>query len=271
MEENSIMEALGLEGEREQEAAEPAAEETAEGAPAAETAQEETEAAPAESPVQSPEERSRQAWGRRQRETEAAVNAARAEERAKVDALLKSLGIKNPNSGETVDTLDALEKYERALSAQRVASGKPSEGDIRRIIREEMQPKVQQPSREDVQAIVEKQLAEIRRIDPDVKSLDDILKSEVGGAFRRYVAENPGRSFVDAYNAVAQSRIAARKQAAAEQTAINRINSKSHLSATAMRGQGSTPVPRDQLAIFRALMPDVPDADFERFYNRKEK
>lgn len=275
MDENSIMEALGLEGEREQEPAEPAAEETEESAPAAaETAQEESEAAPAENPVQSPEERSRQAYGRRQRELEAAVSAARAEERANVDKLLKSLGIKNPQSGEAVDTLDGLEKYERELVSRRIESGKPREDDIRRIVREETQPKQrdpQQPDPEAIKGMVDRQIAEIHTLDPAVNSLEDILNSDVGPAFRQYVAANPGKNFVDAYNAVAQSRIAARKQAAAEQTAINRINSKSHLSATAMRGQGSTPVPRDQLVIFRALMPDVPDADFERFYNRKEK
>lgn len=272
MDENSIYEALGLEGEREQEPAEPAAEETEESAPAvAETAQEEPEE-PKGDTVQSPEERSRQAYGRRQRELEAAVTAARAEERANVDKLLKSLGIKNPQSGEAVDTLDGLEAYERELVSRRIESGKPREEDIRRIVREETQQKPQeapQPDPEAVKAVVDRQIAEIHALDPSVNSLTDILSSDVGPAFRQYVAANPGKNFVDAYNAVAGKRIAAVRQAAAEQTARNRIESKAHLSPTKQRGSGSSPVPKAELEIYRALMPGVSDAEFERHYNRR--
>ncbi len=272
MDENSIYEALGLEGEREQESAEPAAEETEESAPAAaETAQEEPEK-PKNDTVQSPEERSRQAYGRRQRELEAAVTAARAEERANVDKLLKSLGIKNPQSGEAVDTLDGLEKYERELVSRRIESGKPREEDIRRIVREETQPKQpeqREPTPEETQAMIDSQVAEIGRLDPSVKSLEDILRSDVGYRFRQYVATNPGTNLVEAYKAVAQPRIQAAERAAAEQTARNRIDSKAHLSSTTQRGSGSSPVPKAELEIYRALMPGVSDAEFERHYNRR--
>lgn len=273
MDENSIYEALGLEGEREQEPAEPAAEETEESTPAAaETAQDEPEEPKGDTAVQSPEERSRQAYGRRQRELEAAVNAARAEERANVDKLLKSLGIKNPQSGEAVDTLDGLEKYERELVSRRIESGKPREDDIRRIVREETQPKQpeqREPTPEETQAMIVSQVAEIGRLDPSVKSLEDILRSDVGVRFRQYVAANPGTDFVEAYKAVAQHRIQAAERAAAEQTARNRIDSKSHLSPTTQRGSGSSPVPKAELEIYRALMPGVSDAEFERHYNRR--
>lgn len=276
MDGRSIYEALGLEGGIEQEIAEPAAEEETPVEEQVEEHQEEnpekTEQPPeqpAEPAEQSAEERSRQAHGRRQRELQAAVDAARAEERGKVDSLLKSLGIRNPQTDEVVDTLDALEAYERDLVTRRFEAGKATEADIRRIVKEETAPKPEPMSKEEIQTLVDRQITEIGQLDPTIKSLDDILKSDVGEAFRSQVAANPGQNFVEAYKAVAGKRIEAARRKAAEQAARNRIESKDHLSGTTTRGQGSKPVPRAELEIFRSLMPGVSDAEFERYYNKR--
>lgn len=266
MDESSIYEALGLEGGNEQEVAEPAAEETETTPP--EEAQESAE--PEEKgTVQTPEERSRQAYGRRQREREEAAREAVAAERGKTSDLLKRLGITDPDTGEAVDTIDKLEQYERSLSSRRIAAGKPTESDIARVAREAVgaEKPPEQMSKEDMQAVVDRQIAEIHKLDPSVSSLDDILNGEYGAEFQRVVQEK-NLSFIEAYKQVSYGKMSASQQKAAEQAARNRAASKDHLGATVMRGQGSNPVPRDQMEIFRALMPDVADAEFEKYYNR---
>ncbi len=267
MDENSIYEALGLEGGNEQEVAEPAAEETETTSP--EATQESAEPEEKET-VQSPEERSRQAYGRRQREREEAAREAVTAERGKTSDLLKRLGITDPETGEPVDTIDKLEQYERSLSSLRIAAGKPTESDIARVAREAVgaeKPQPKQMSKDEMQAVVDRQIAEIHKLDPSVSSLDDILKGEYGAEFRRAVQEK-NLSFIEAYKQVSYGKMSASQQKAAEQAARNRAASKDHLGATVMRGQGSNPVPRDQMEIFRALMPDVADAEFEKYYNR---
>ena len=89
----------------------------------------------ADAEAMSQEERARQAYGRRQRELEAARADAIKAERARISETLKRLGIRNPDSedGGIIGSIDELEDYERGLSEKRQASVE----DVRRIVREE--------------------------------------------------------------------------------------------------------------------------------------
>ena len=269
MDDNTIFEAFDLtqdteepvaEGENEQEVAEPAAQEA-----------EKTEEAA--KPEQTPEERSRQAYGRRQRELEDARNSGRNAAVSEVDELLKRLGMNDPESGEPVDTLEKLKSSERRLSDDRIASGRGTEADMRRIAREEMQrtaaPATPQLDEAQVKQMVDSQIAEIHAIDPGVSKLDDILQSEHGPAFRKYVGK--GLTLVEAWRLAAADRIAAGQRSAAAQQTRNRQDSKSHLSATVTHGQGAVAVPTEELELFKAMMPDATDAEIEKRWNADRK
>lgn len=258
---------------------EQAAQEAAQAAPDAAPAQEASQDAPqaesqpegaegaqqGEKPQQSAEENARQAAGRRIREREA---AARAAARAEMSETLRRLGITNPDTGEVVDSVDKLEEYERGLSAARIASGRPTEEDIRRVAREEMSG--QRPAQEQkapTEADYAAEVAEISRMDPSITSLGDVIRSEAGPKFREYVAK--GLNFVDAYTLAARDRLAQRQTEAARVKAAG----KDHLSATQSvhAGEGDAPVPADELEIFRAMMPDTPDAEFRKYYNKNRR
>ena len=208
---------------------------------------------------QTPEERARQAEGRRIRERE---QRAYTQARNDMSAVLKRLGIENPETGEVIDSVDALEAYERDLSDKRLASGKATAEDMRRVvreaIREETRPAQQPDTRE-----VDRQLGEIRAMDPEMKDLGAILNSDAGPKFREYVGR--GLNFVDAYTLAARDKLAAR--AAGAKSTAAKAAGKEHLGATSTRGQGAASVPSDVLALYRDLNPGMSDAEIQKHYN----
>lgn len=217
-------------------------------------------------PEQDTQERARQAEGRRIREREQrSYNAGYAKAREEMSALIKRVGITN-SKDEVIDTVDALEEYERAQSDSRLSSGNGNADDLRRIVREELQQAARpQGNSPEEDAEVQRQLAQIRAMDPAMTDLGAILNSEAGAKFRGYVEK--GLDFVDAYTLAAKDRLGA--------ISANRAGAKggdkSHLSATQQQGTGALSVPADELAIFRELNPGVSDADIQKYYNADRK
>ena len=190
---------------------------------------------PEPKPPMSPEERARQAAGRRLRQREA---AARSAARAEVQETLRRRGVLDPRTGRPVDSLEDLER--------------------------------EQPSRLPARdSRVEAELEEIRRMDPEKEDLGSILRSESGERFRRYVRR--GLSFVEAYNLAARDRLDALREDRGRERARLQAASKDHLSATGSRGTGGLPVPGDELALFRELLPEAGDAEIRRYYNADRK
>lgn len=115
-----------------------------------------------------------------------------------------------------------------------------------------------------------RQLETIARMDPEMTDLGAILRSEAGPGFRDYVAR--GLDFVDAYTLAARDRLARLRDARTLEAARVRAAGKEHLSATRSRGgEGDLPVPADELELFRALLPDTPDAEFRKYWNKSRK
>jgi hypothetical protein len=240
----------------------PAAEEnqTAETTPAAPAAEE-------PKPELSVQERARQAEGRRIRQREEqAYRAAYQQARADVSALLKRVGLKDGD--RDIDTVDALEAYERSMSDERIASGRGTAQDLERVVQSaimKMQPPPPQRTEAVDSAEVQRQLAQIRAMDPAMTDLGAILRSEAGEKFRGYV--DKGLDFVDAYTLAAKDRLAGLQS----NRAAAKSGGKQHLNATKQQGTGALSVPRDELDLFRALNPGASDADIQKFYNADKK
>ena len=183
--------------------------------------------------VQSPEERARQAAGRRLREREAAARSAAREEIAET---LRRRGVLDPRTGRPVERLEDLEREE-------TAEGRTPLRDPR----------------------VEAELEEIRRLDPEMTDLGAILRSESGERFQSYVRR--GLSFIEAYNLAARERLDGLRERRSRETARLQAASKDHLSATETRGLGSLPVPGEEMALFRELLPEAGEAEIRRYYN----
>lgn len=243
-------------------------------------------------------ERARQAAARRARERQAAIDEAlargRAEERERLNRLLKASGMKNPldkNSG--IEDVDAFEKYVQAAGAareelrdRRVGSGQGSADDIREIVSEaverhpaiirareleaEAEREQQRAMAERVKAKTEAQIREISEAyDPDIKGIEDILAMDTADSFKDYVKK--GLNFVDAYKLANYEAIAAREAAKGQRQAASLAASKKHLSSTRSRGAGGVEVPAEVKAMYRKFMPGITDKEIAAHYAKQQK
>ena len=214
-------------------------------------------------PSEDAEKRNRNAEKRIRREQRIADEARNAE-RTRTSELLKRLGIERPDGG-VIDSVDALEAFERSQSDERIASGRANADDMRRIARETMAEK---PEDE-----VDRQLEAIRDMEPEWEDktpkevLGAILESDIGADFRAEVEK--GATFLQAYGKATKAASARAKGSAA--SAAAKAASKGHLSSTSTRGEGSLEVPSDEMAMFRELIPGATDAEIRDFYNRDRK
>lgn len=240
--------------------------------PAAEVSQQ-GEAAPAgqeaaQKEPMPPDQRARQAEGRRIREREARAYQAGLEEASRI---IQEAQIANPaKNGAAIANLDELRAYNDSRREKRLQEGKPTASDIEHIVDRRIsamqQPQQQETplSAEDQQA-VQQQLAEIRAMDPAMTGLPAILDSKAGPKFREYVSL--GLDFIDAYTLAAKDRLAS---IGANRSGA-RTGGKDHLSATRQQGSGGVDVPPDEMALMRALNPDMSDTELRQYYEADKK
>lgn len=273
-------------GANEQEVAEPA-----QGAESAETGddqqpQTQEKAQPEQPDAMPPEQRRQNAARRRKKELDNAINAAIAKERAAADermqALLKSAGIKSPYTGEVISSVEELKEYlasdrqkriERDLKAGKLTMEALQEA-ARTALPEKQEPKEEQPDPQPedgadtavFQTQVQSELAEIAKLNPKVKSINDILQMETGQRFAQLV-QNNGLSFLDAYKLANEDAIRQQTAAAAAQAAKTAAATKQHLQASTKRGAGAVTVPTGEMQVYRALFPHASDAEIQKMYN----
>jgi hypothetical protein len=248
---------INLESLFEETAAETAGEATPE--TAAETAGEPQEnAEEAQKPPLTVQERANQAEGRRIREREArAYQAARERD----SEIVRGLGLTHPETNKPIETMEDLEAYAQESRSKRLAAGQGTEDDVRQVARQVLREEMRSASAPAENPEVQRQLAQIRAMDPAMTDLGAILRSEAGEKFRGYVAK--GLDFVDAYTLAAKDRLASLQT----NRAAAKAGSKAHLNATKQQGVGALSVPSDQMELFRALNPGASDADIQKYYN----
>lgn len=112
---------------------------------------------------------------------------------------------------------------------------------------------------------IERQMSEIRALDPRISSIQDILKLDTAGTFRQLVAR--GYTLVDAFR-IANGDALRRRAAEARRQAELNSRGKSHLRSTRSRGAGTVTVPREVKNAYRELMPNATDMEILAHYNR---
>ena len=125
----------------------------------------------------------------------------------------------------------------------------------------------QENRRAQMQAQLEREIAQIAAIDPTVQSMDDLVKLESYPKIFERV--NQGMSVYDAWRLENMDAILdAGRKGAARQAAANR-DSKDHLKVTKARGDGGQlkAVPADVMQMYRALNPDKTDEQILKHYN----
>lgn len=143
-------------------------------------------------------------------------------------------------------------------------------GGVEELVRRE----VERVRREDAQNAADKERIErdfetIRRFDPTVRDVGDLLRMENADTFRAYV--DRGYSFADAYKLTHFEKLTEASAAAAKAAALESVRSREHLTSVTPRGTGSVPVPSSEMRMFRLLNPTASDEEITRFYNQERK
>ena len=185
---------------------------------------------------------------------------------------------KNPITGQPIksaqDYFDALAAQEQ-LATKKTLADKGIDPDlVEKAVNNSPAVKmanlvIAEQRIEKVKAYLEDQVKEVGKIDPDIKSVADIEKSDRYPQILAYVNNNR-LSIVDAYKLVYADKLNEKKTAAVKQQTINSAKSQSHLKATES-GSGSGDslmnIPEKQLNKWREFFPEKSEKELRELYN----
>jgi len=247
---------------------------------------EDMEPQPAEKKPLTKEERRENARRRREQEMTDAVNAALEEERRKTNERLSAFfgeaKMKNQYAGGAeITTLEQAEKWaedNKLAGVQRdLKAGKLTMEALQKVVdesptvkklqqeNEQARQQLQAQAGQQFQKTVEMELAQIRKINPAIESLTDILQMDTGKEFARLV-QTHGLGYLEAYRFANMDSMMAQASAVAATGARNMGGGKGHMTATRPRGDGAVEVPADVKENFRLLMPGITDEEIQREY-----
>lgn len=239
------------------------------------------------------EQRHKNAARRRQQELQEAVDnavtAARQQEQEKYTAQLNEVfaraGLVDSATGKPITNLQEFEQWYTGFADARLQqdlkSGKLSKETLDQMIsnhpavKQAQQTAAQitaaqeQKQKTDMQARVQAELLEIQKLNPEIKTVDDLLNMPNAKEF--YDAVKRGNSFLNAYKLANFDQIVSRQAEKAQQQAQALNRSKEHLVPTQSRGEGLLSVPGDELALYRKMMPNATDAEIQAHYNKYKK
>lgn len=241
-----------------------------------------------------PEQRRENAAKRRQQEQKAAVDQAVAEalqaEREKsardLEQFFVRMGMKNTYTGEQIKTMDQFNSWKQQFDAEQLdkdlKAGKATAEQLQQMISnhpvvQQAQQVIEQTQREQQaqqaaadQARIDDQLAQIQKLNPQIKSVADLLTMPKADTFKEFVAK--GNDFISAYRLTFFEELTDRKAEAAKQQAINNSRGKDHLQAVGgARGSGALTVPAREMAMYRAFNPNATEAEIQAHYNKYKK
>lgn len=219
---------------------------------------------------------------RAEAQRDAAIAQAQADAQRTVDTYVRSLGIVDPYTGKVISTQAEMEAYRaRTGEEQRrnlLQRSGMNEQEFNAFV--EALPEVQQSreaQRRAEEALreaqesrarerVAAQLQEITRLDPTIKSLDDLTSQENYGTI--YALVQRGYSVADAFKVANFDRLREKSNAAAKQAALNSLQGKRHMDKASQRGTGAVSVPSDVKELYHMLLPNATEAEIQKHYNR---
>ena len=235
---------------------------------------------------QSPEENARYAAARRQAEAQRdqARNELAAErERSKrlLDESIASLGMVNPYTGAPITDKASLDAYNNAKANEAKSQFMQSQGlneqqyqqminslpEVQAAMRAKAESERAAAEYRNMQAksSLEMQLADLKELDPQIKSLDDLAEMENYEAFYGYVKK--GNTLADAYRLANFSKLLEKNTAAEKQRSLNAAAGKQHMTPMASATpSGLDSVPAETMSYYRMLMPDASDEDIAKEY-----
>lgn len=257
-------------------------EDTAEEAP---TGEKEPETAEPEK-AQGKEKNARYAAARRKAEAErdAAVQKARDEADGLLKDVLAASGLTDPFTGKAVTTREEFEQYrksqanEKRRSIQRKAGMSDAEFDgfieslpevqAAKQAQAAAEKAAQEARKAQAQARIDEEIAEIGKLNPEIKALADLTKLPEYGEI--YAMVQRGYTLLDAYKLANLYALTSRAREAGKQQARNAADGKTHMGKTKSRGAGDVELTQEELAQFRIFNPAATE-DEVRGWLRKHK
>lgn len=234
---------------------------------------------------QSAEENARYAAARRKAEQErdAAIERARADAKAEAQRVLddafRGSGLVNPYTKQPITSKAEFDAYKQAFEQDQRAKILKRSGmneaqfdafiqsipEVRRAKEAETAA-----NRARAEMKVEAQMAEIRKLNPNIQTVRDLAGMETYP--KLYEMVQRGYDLADAYRLANFTELSKREAGAARQSAINAVKSKSHLAPVAERsGTAEIVVPEETKQLYRQLNPGVTDDEIKRHYAKSHK
>lgn len=223
---------------------------------------------------QSAEENAKYAAARRKAEAESAA----------VDQMFAQRfgNLKNPMTGEPIKSargyFEALQAQERMKTEQQIKAAGVDPNLLNNLIQNDptiqaAKSVIERSNQAEAQRMLEEDYKEVMKLDPTMKSRDDIESSSTFLNCVQWCADHPGTRFSDAYKIINFDRLSGYRTEAAKQEAINSAKSKGHLSAASGSGgvDSSKEIPSGQLENWKAMFPDKTMKELRSLYNRVHK
>lgn len=239
------------------------------------------------------EQRAANAQRRRQAEMDEAVSNAvqaalekeRAENNARWKKFFDQAQMKDQHqNGALIDSLEKAEQWAEqdrlARLQQNLKAGKLTAEDLQTAMEQSPAFKAMQQrqtaaeqaaAQQDNQRFtqnVEMELAQIQKINPEVKSLADIIRMPTGKDFGRYVQQY-GMSYLEAYKLANHDQLVEQARTVAAAGAKVASAGKDHMTKTTTRGQTPIEVPKEVKESYRVFDPSMTDADIEKDYRKR--
>ena len=180
------------------------------------------------------------------------------------------------------DALDWATADKVAKANERLKKGQLTAEDLQAMVEETpafkaMQKKQTQQEEADAQRNqqqfaqnVELELAEIRKLDPTVNGLADIVKMETGKEFARLVQKG-GLSYLEAFKLANMDKLMEQRAKVAATSAKVSASGKDHLTKTKSVGTPQIDVPQDVKDAYRIFNPKASDEEIEKHYRKTYK
>lgn len=185
--------------------------------------------------------------------------------KAKLDGIAKSKGFENWEALEKASEEEQLtqlgiedkDTFEKFLNEK--IENNPVVVEAKKIIEEQKNTEISK--------ILNSEIEEISKLDPTIKSLDDLAKiPEYEDLMDKAV--NRGYSLSDAFRVVAFNRITSKVVADSKEAAISNINSKSHMKTSSGSGSDEVYVPADIMATYKKNCPEMSEEAIAKDYNK---
>jgi hypothetical protein len=196
------------------------------------------------------------------REKETLKKQSEIEKQAELDRIAVSRGFKNWKELTDSDRKEKLEKI--GIEDPDTFNSLVNDAVENNPIVLEAKKVIEAQKEREQKAALDAAISEISEIDPDIKSVNDLIALENYDEF--YALVSKGYSLPDAYKIFAFDKLTSKKAISAAQNVINNINNKGHITPVKGGQTKEIVVPDDVLASYRKNLPNMTEDEIRKHY-----